>query len=282
MSRADHDRRLVRRDYGRAMTETQSRRLAGRVALVTGGADGIGAGVCRRLHAEGASVAVIDIDETRGEDVARSLGERSVFVRADVTRESDVVAMVRTANEAFGPVDILVNNAWGGGGMGRVEKKSNDLLRHGIDMSFFAAFWAMRECFPAMKERGWGRVVNMCSLNGVNAHMGTLEYNIGKESLRTLTRTAAREWAATGVVVNAVCPAAKSAAFRRVMGQHPELEAAADAGNPMGRIGDPDLDVAPVVAFLASDDCRYLTGNTLFVDGGSHINGSPWAPDLGD
>ena len=132
-----------------------------------------------------------------------------------------------------------------------------------------------------MMAQKWGRVINMCSLNGVNAHMGTLEYNVGKESLRTLTRTAAREWADTGIVVNAVCPAAKSAAFRRVMGQHPELEAAADLSNPMQRIGDPYDDIAPVVSFLASEDCRYLTGNTLFVDGGSHINGSAWAPDLG-
>jgi NAD(P)-dependent dehydrogenase (short-subunit alcohol dehydrogenase family) len=112
--------------------------------------------------------------------------------------------------------------------------------------------------------------------------MGTLEYNVAKESLRTLTRTAAREWAPTGVVVNAVCPAAKSAAFHKVMGAHPELIAAADASNPMGRIGDPYADIAPVVSFLAGDDCRYMTGNTLFVDGGSHINGSAWAPDLGD
>lgn len=268
--------------YLRLMIETHSGRLSGRVALVTGGADGIGAGVVRRLHDEGAAVALVDVDEVRGSEIVRSLGDRSVFVRADVTDESDVVAMVRGTEAALGEVDVLVNNAWGGGGMGRVERKTNELLRHGLDMSYFAAFWAMRECFPAMKRRGWGRVINMCSLNGVNSHMGTLEYNVGKEALRTLTRTAAREWAATGVVVNAVCPAAKSAAFRRVMGRHPELEAAADAGNPMGRIGDPYDDVAPVVAFLASDDCRYLTGNTLFVDGGSHINGSPWAPDLGD
>ncbi|MGB0616394.1 MAG: SDR family oxidoreductase, partial [Acidimicrobiales bacterium] len=78
------------------------------------------------------------------------------------------------------------------------------------------------------------------------------------------------------------CPAAKSASFRRVMQQNPELEAAADAGNPMGRMGDPDDDIAPVAVFLASDASRYLTGNTLFVDGGGHINGSSWAPDLGD
>jgi len=149
-------------------------------------------------------------------------------------------------------------------------------------MAFYAAFWAMRECFPIMKAQSWGRVINMCSLNGVNAHMGTLEYNVGKEALRSLTRTAAREWASTGIVVNALCPAAKSAAFRRVMSQHPELVASADAHNPTGRIGDPYDDIAPVVSFLASEDCRYMTGNTLFVDGGTHINGSSWAPDLGD
>lgn len=256
-------------------------RLEGRVALVTGGADGIGAGVVRRLVEDGARVMSVDIDDDTGSRAVSAHGERAAFCRADVTSESDIVRMVEATRSTFGRLDILVNNAWGGGTMGRVEKKSNETLQHGLDMAFYAAFWAMRECFPHMRTQGWGRVINVCSLNGVNAHMGTLEYNVGKEALRTLTRTAAREWADTGIVVNAVCPAAKSAAFRRVMGQHPELEAAADLGNPMGRIGDPYLDIAPVVSFLASDDCRYLTGNTLFVDGGSHINGSAWAPDLG-
>ena len=256
-------------------------RLEGRVALVTGGADGIGAGIVRRLVEDGARVMSVDIDAAAGERGVSSFGDRAAFCAADVTRRDDVIRMVETTSSRWGGVDILVNNAWGGGSMGRVEHKSDETLQHGLDMAFYAAFWAMQACFPHMFGARWGRVINMCSLNGVNAHMGTLEYNVGKESLRTLTRTAAREWADTGIVVNAVCPAAKSAAFRRVMGQHPELEAAADLGNPMQRIGDPYDDIAPVVSFLASDDCRYLTGNTLFVDGGSHINGSAWAPDLG-
>jgi NAD(P)-dependent dehydrogenase (short-subunit alcohol dehydrogenase family) len=254
--------------------------LDGRIALVTGSADGIGAGVVHRLVDDGARVIAVDIDAERGSTEAARHAERAHFIAADVTSEADVIRMVRDGSRTFGPIDILVNNAWGGGHMGRVEAKATELLQHGLDMAYFAAFWAMRECFPHMKSQGWGRVVNVCSLNGVNAHMGTLEYNAGKEALRALTRTAAREWADTGVVVNAICPAAKSAAFRRVMGEHPELEAAADGANPMRRIGDPYLDIAPVVSFLAGDACRYLTGNTLFVDGGSHINGSPWAPDL--
>ena len=140
----------------------------------------------------------------------------------------------------------------------------------------------MQAAFPHMREQRYGRIINLCSLNGVNAHVGTLEYNTAKEALRTATRTAAREWAATGIVCNIICPGAKSASFLRVMGEHPELLAVADAANPMGRIGDCDDDVAPVAVFLASDDCRYVTGNTIYVDGGSHINGVAWAPDLPD
>ena len=107
-----------------------------------------------------------------------------------------------------------------------------------------------------------------------------LKYNAAKEALRALTRTAAREWAPFGVTVNAICPAAKSAAFTRALGGNPDIAAFADAMNPMGRIGDPYLDIAPVAVFLAGEGCRYLTGNTLFVDGGSHINGVAWTPDL--
>jgi NAD(P)-dependent dehydrogenase (short-subunit alcohol dehydrogenase family) len=252
------------------------------VAIVTGSADGIGAAVVRRLIEDGLRVVAADRDAERGAASVTEFGERARFVHTDVTDERQVKTMVAEAIDNFGSVDVLVNNAWGGGSLGRVESKSNELLQHGLDVAYFAAFWAMRECLPHMKARGFGRVINMCSLNGVNAHMGTLEYNAGKEALRALTRTAAREWASTGITVNAVCPAAKSAAFRAVMSQHPELERAADAGNPMGRIGDAYLDIAPVVSFLAGDDSRYLTGNTLFVDGGSHINGAPWVPDLGD
>jgi len=193
-----------------------------------------------------------------------------------------VLAMVDAARTRFGSVDILVNNAWGGGELSRVEHKTDALLAHGFGVGFYGPFWAMQAVFPGMRDQQWGRIVNLCSLNGVNAHIGTLEYNAAKEALRALTRTAAREWAPHQIVVNAICPAAKTAAFRRVAAESPDIEAMADASNPMGRLGDVDRDIAPVVSFLVSDDCRYLTGNTLFVDGGSHINGVAWAPALPD
>jgi NAD(P)-dependent dehydrogenase (short-subunit alcohol dehydrogenase family) len=252
--------------------------LDGKVALVTGAGAGIGAGIARRFADEGARVVVAELDESAGRAVADEVS--GMFVSTNVAEREQVESAVAAAISEYGSLDVLVNNAWGGGGLGRVEHKTDEQVADGIAVGYYGPFWAMRAAFPHMKQRGWGRVVNMCSLNGVNAHVGSLEYNAAKEALRALTRTAAREWAPTGVTVNAMCPAAKSQAFFRAIGEYPELEAMADAANPMGRMGDPYDDIAPVAVFLASEGSRYLTGNTLFVDGGGHINGVAWAPDL--
>jgi len=255
-------------------------RLDGRVALITGAGDGIGRGIATVFAAEGAKVVVAERNAEAGARVADEIG--GVFVPTDVADRDDVVAAVDAATDRFGRLDILVNNAWGGGRLCRVEHKTDELFAKGFGVGFYGPFWAMQAAFPTMKAQGYGRIISLCSLNGTNAHIGTAEYNSAKEALRALTRTAAREWAGYGICANIICPAAKSAASRAVFAEHPELEAAADAANPMGRMGDPETDIAPVAVFLASDDCRYLTGNTLFVDGGSHINGAHWVPDLPD
>lgn len=254
-------------------------RLEGRVAVVTGGGDGIGEAVVRRLAHDGAHVVIAEIDAAAGERVAATV-PGSVFVRCDVSVGDDNETVVAAAVERWGTIDILVNNAWSGGRLGWVQNKRPELIDRAFAIGYHGPLRAMQAAFPHMRAQGRGNIVNMCSLNGVNAHVGSLEYNSAKEALRALTRTAAREWARHGIVVNAVCPAAKTAAFRRMEQINPAAVAGADEANPMGRMGDPDSDIAPVIAFLCSDDAHYLTGNTLFLDGGSHINGVSWAPDL--
>lgn len=258
-------------------------RLEGKVALVTGAGDGIGRAAARRLALDGASVVLAEIDSVNGADAERELrelGARAVFVPADVTIKEEVVGAVDRAIDSFGRLDVLVNNAWGGGQMGRLENKPDVVMAHGLQMAFWAAHWSMQHAFPYMRDGGGGSIINVCSLNGVNAHPFTAEYNVGKEALRALTRTAAREWARHRIRANALCPGAATASYKAVEAAMPEMIAEILTQVPMGYMGDPDDDIAGVVSFLASDDSRYLTGNTLFADGGGHINGVPWAPDL--
>jgi NAD(P)-dependent dehydrogenase (short-subunit alcohol dehydrogenase family) len=258
-------------------------RLEGRVALITGAGQGIGRGIARRFAREGARVLVAERNEETGARTAgelAALGGEGRFLRTDVGDRAQVDAAVAGAVDAWGRLDVLVNNAWAGAPMGRVEWKTTEEMEEALRIGFLSNFWSMQAAFPHMKRQGGGRIINLCSLNGVNAHMYTVHYNAAKEAVRALTRTAAREWARHDILCNVICPAAATEAYQAVMKADPALEKALLAQHPMHRMGDPEDDIGGAALFLASDDSRYVTGNTLFVDGGSHINGSPWAPEL--
>ena len=258
-------------------------RLSGRTAVITGAGDGIGRGMAERFAREGAAVLVADFNEEKGRKAAEELrreGADAEFFCCDVTDRRDVETMIGACAERFGSVDILVNNAYRGPGPERLETMSDERFEESLRINLYAAKWSMTAAFPRMLSKGWGRIINICSLNGVNAHMGTTDYNVGKEALRTLTRTAAREWAGHGICANIICPAAASASYNMFAAMQPDMAAAIAAANPMGRMGEPAADIGGVALFLASEDARYVTGNTIFADGGAHINGVAWIPDL--
>jgi NAD(P)-dependent dehydrogenase (short-subunit alcohol dehydrogenase family) len=251
-----------------------------RIAIVTGAGQGVGLGIARRLHADGATVVIAEYNGDSGQRVADSLAG-SVFIQTDITRREQVVAAVDHTVARFGSVDILVNNAYPTGiPPSRLEDREDEAFERAFTGGLMSAWWAMKAAFPSMRDQQWGRIINICSLNGVNAHPYTAEYNTAKEGLRSLSRTAAREWAQYGICVNILCPAAASPAYERFKKYSPDNAARMLEQNPMGRMGDPESDIGGVAAFLASEDARYLTGNTLFADGGSHINGVSWEPPI--
>lgn len=258
--------------------------LAGRVALVTGGGQGIGQGVARALAEAGASVAIAQRSADRGEAEAKYLqdtyGVKSVFLRTDVTERAQVEAMVAETISRLGGLHVLVNNAGAGNRAQRLETFTDADMDHAFRLNFYSALWAMQAAFPHMKAQQFGRIVNMGSLNGVNAHMYTMPYNTAKEAVRTLARTAAVEWGEYGITANTICPAAASEGALAYLDKHPEMKDSITSTVPVRRLGNALTDMGGAVVYLASDASSFFTGNTLFLDGGAHINGVPWRPEL--
>ena len=150
--------------------------LEDRVAVITGAGEGIGRGIASAFVKEGAKVVIAEINAELGNAAVSELGDNAIFVETDVSVKEDNERMIAAAVDQWGTLDILVNNAWGGGVISRVESKSPELMEHGLNVGFLGPLWAMVAAHPIMKEQSYGRIVNLCSLNGVNAHMGTVEY----------------------------------------------------------------------------------------------------------
>jgi NAD(P)-dependent dehydrogenase (short-subunit alcohol dehydrogenase family) len=233
----------------------------------------------------GAKIAIAQRRGAEAEREARAIeedfGVAAIGFAADVTVRAQVDQMITRVHEKFGRLDILVNNA-GGSHAKRLENLTDEEMEYGFALNYNSVFWAMRAVFPIMKAQGFGRIINLGSLNGVNAHMFTAPYNASKEAVRALTRTAAVEWGAHGITANIICPSATSPLAEEYFAANPEMLKNILQQVPAGRIGKAEPDVGPVAVFLASEGSGYTNGNTLFVDGGGHINGVAWRPAVDD
>ncbi|MEU8705786.1 glucose 1-dehydrogenase [Streptomyces sp. NPDC048565] len=241
--------------------------LENKTAIVTGGASGIGEAVTRLFVERGARVVVIDLQQEAGDAVVADLGDAVVFIQGDVSDRSVAERAVATAVEHFGKLDILVNNASASRVRPFVEQTEDD-WKLALDTGLFATRNFMVAAHPELR-RTQGAVVNFASGAGIDGQPNQASYAAAKEAIRGLSRVVANEWAADQIRVNVVSPMARTAGVAQWAEANPEQYRLSAAKVPLGRFGDPMKDVAPVVAFLASDDARYITGQTLMADGGA-------------
>ncbi|WP_128101963.1 SDR family NAD(P)-dependent oxidoreductase [Paenibacillus sp. DCT19] len=239
-------------------------KLQDKVAVITGGASGIGAATARLFVSEGAKVVLVDLNEEKGkafEQELKALKADALFIKANITSEQEVAEIFKQTVEAYGRVDIVFNNA----GIGRVHP-SHELdyaeWRNTVNVDLDGVFLVARESIREMLKIGGGTIVNTASMYGWVGSPGSAAYNAAKGGVVNLTRSLALEYAEKNIRVNALCPG-----FIDTPIIPEESKQALSAATPMKRLGKSD-EMAKAVLFLASDDSSYMTGNSLIVDGG--------------
>lgn len=254
-------------------------RFAGKVAIVTGGASGIGEAFARRIHAEGGAIMIADLDAARGEALAAALGERAAFRNVDVADAEAHVALADATVARFGGIDILYNNA-GIGNFGLTPDMPVEQWRRVLAVNLDAVFYGCKAVIPHLKARGGGAIVNTASASGMAADYGFTAYNAAKAGVINYTRCLAIDHARDGIRANAVCPGpVDTPILTSGVDAMPGLRAEWEAVVPSGRFARPE-EIAAVAAFLASDDASGVTGASIPVDGG--LTAHTGQPDLRD
>jgi len=245
-------------------------RLTESVVLLTGGSGGLGVHIAARLAAEGARVAVTDLDVDACEKVVAGLpggSERHRALELDVSSEAAWAAVVSEAEAGLGGLTALVNNA-ALGSLATVEEETEEHWQRVVSVDQTGVWLGMKHCGPRIREAGGGSIVNMCSILGTVGGLGnSVAYHAAKGAVRTMTKNAALHWATDGVRVNSLHPGfiATGPLLERYEGT--ERYAAMLAKTPMGRLGRPE-EIAAVVAFLVSADSSFMTGSEVYADGG--------------
>lgn len=238
-------------------------RLKGKVAIVTGAAQGMGAAHARVFIREGARVVLTDLNEEKGQALASELGKNALFVKQNVTSETDWAEVVKATEEQFGPVDILVNNAGITMAKSLLDTSLEDYRRI-LDINQVSVFLGMKAVVPSMKKAGGGSIVNVSSINGLVG--GAIGYTDSKFAVRGMTKAAALECASFGIRVNSVHPGV----IETPMIMQGDTKAAVEEfakSIPLKRLAKSE-EVSSLVLYLASDESSYSTGSEFVVDGG--------------
>ena len=239
--------------------------LHDRVALVTGGARGIGLAIATRLLAGGARVALADIDRAAAEQAAAALGERATGVALDVTAPDEWERALKTVAERWAPVSILVNNAGIAGSSAPIWEQDIEEWNQVLAIDLTGVFVGCRAVLPEMIASGYGRIVNIASIAGKEGNPNAAPYSAAKAGVIGLTKAIAKEVATMGVIVNAVTPAViETGILKQVSDEH---IAYMTSRIPMGRVGQPE-EVAALVAFLCSEQVTFSTGAVFDISGG--------------
>lgn len=236
-----------------------------RLALVTGGAAGIGAAIAQRLRDEGVKVVILDVSEEQAVSFSKQTGIAARI--CDVSQFEDVALSVKSIEEDFGPIGILVNNA-GITRDGMAHKMSRSQWEAVLDVNLGAVFNTVRCLSPLMRERGWGRIINISSMTAQRGTIGQANYAAAKAGMIGFTKTIALELAVRGVTANCIAPGFILTDMTRAM--RPEILDQERANIPVDRLGKPE-DIAHAAAFLASEHASFITGQVLAINGGQYM-----------
>ncbi|WP_342513457.1 SDR family oxidoreductase [Sporosarcina sp. FSL K6-1522] len=246
------------------------KKLEGKVAIITGGAGGIGMGMATAMVKEGAKVVIVDLNQEVGEKTVKQLQEHSpesMFIQADLTEHAKLGDIVKQVADKYGKLDILVNNAHASK-MASIEETTQAELDFSFNTGFYPTFYLMQAALPYLKE-SQGKIINFSSGAGINGDVNQASYAAAKEAIRAITRVAANEFGPFGINVNLISPIAKSPGMIQWAEENPEYYQGMLSKIPMRRLGEVESDIGRVAVFLASEDSDYITGQTIMVDGGA-------------
>lgn len=247
-------------------------RLQNKAVIITGGAGGIGAGMAKAMVKEGANVLIVDVNEEAGAKVLAELREfspKSEFLQFDLMKHDELHKIVDFAVEKFGRLDVLVNNAHVSRQI-MFEETKQEHFDLSFGTGFYPTFYLMQAALPHLKETK-GNIINFASGAGISGQKTQTAYAAAKEAIRGMTRVVANEVAQYGVTVNIISPVAMTEGVDKWKAAFPDMYEDTLSKVPLGRFGDPEQDIGRVAVFLASEDSKYMTGQTFMVDGGVNM-----------